>query len=284
MRKIVFLMFALVIASCQDNFDEWNDTDQRRITFDISTDGFFDDFLSMSDEGFLKGIPQTIEINRKIRVSGYCYDMDGSLVQNLTMLMDGMGTKPITFLHLWKDHEYRFEFFADVVETYMAVDYYESWFQLGNESINNFYLFCFQPNITHKYNIVRHSTMYAKPENNQLAVSLEPITVNGYCVLSNLLDVERVDGYYVYNESFLISSMSGRKRSIHNYGYIVKDNKNIVMPITTGAISDTVTVKIKRVMLDKVDSSFVYIKNPENKPFVADIDCQTLKMKSCVYY
>lgn len=284
MRKIIILMFALAVASCQDNFDEWDDTDQRRITFDICTDGFFDDFLSMSDDGYLKGITYPIDGNHKIRISAYCYDSDGNLVQNLHELMDGIGTKSITFFHLQKDQDYRFEFFADVVENDMTVDFYESWFQLGTENINNFYLFCFQPNNVHQYNIVRHSTLYVKPENNTLIVSLNPITVNGYCVLSNLQGIERVNGYYGYNESFFINSLTGRKWGAHEYSYLIGDYRNIVIPITTGAISDTISIKIKHVMLNEVDSAYVYIKNPENKPFVSEIDCQTLKMKSCVYY
>ena len=284
MKMVIILIFTFVVVSCHENFDELNNTDQRRITFDVCTDGFFDNFLSMSNGEYSKGIAHTLDGNHKIRVSGYCYDMDGNVVQNTQELMNGVWTKSITFFHLQKDHQYRFEFFADVVENNMAVDFYESWFQLGIENIERFYLFCFQPNNLHLNNIVRHSTLYAKPENNTLVVSLEPITVNGYCVLSNLQNIERVNGYYGYNESFFINSMSGRKRSTHEYSYMVGDNKNIVIPITTGTISDTVSVKIKRVMLNKVDSADIYIRNPENRPFVTDIDCQTLKIKSCVYY
>lgn len=284
MKKIIILFFALTFASCRDNFDEWNDTDQRRISFDICTDGFFDDFLSALDEGYQKGIVYPIEDNQIIRLSAYCYDKEGNLVQNSQKLMDGLGTKSITFFHLQKDDEYRFEFFADVVEADQAVDYFETVFQLGTENINKFYLFCFQPKSLHQYNIVRHSTLRAKPGNNTMAVSLKPVTVNGYCVLCNFQDIERVNGYYAFNESFFINSMSGRMRSSRDYSYKIGGEKNIVMPITTGAISDTVLLKIKRVMLDKVDSSYVFIDNPQNKPFVTEIDCQTLKMKSCVYY
>lgn len=284
MKKIVLIMLALAVVSCRNNFDEWNDTDQRRITFDICTDGFFDDFLSKSDDGYVKGIIYPIEGNRRMRVASYCYGADGNLVQSSHKLLEGMGTNSITFYHLQKDAEYRFEFFADIVEADQTVDYFESVFQLGTENIGKFYLFCFQPNSRHQYNIVRHSTLYVKPENNTLAISLEPITVNGYCVLSNLQGIERVNGFYGYNESFFVNTMSGREIGTFDYSCMVGDNRNVVLPITTGAISETITVKVKRVILDKVDSSYVFIKNPDNRPFVSDIDCQTLKMKSCVYY
>ena len=280
----MILLFASLFISCQDDFDEWNDTEQRRITFDVCTDGFFDNFLSMLDGGYSIGTTQALDCNLKVRISGYCYDMDGNMVQNLHVLKDEMGSTSITFLHLLKDHVYRFVFFADVVESDFAVDYYEFWFQLGIDNIDNFYLFCFQPSSAHQNNIVRHASLYAKPENNKVNVTLDPLTVNGYCVLSNLQDIERVSGFYGYNESFFINSMSGRKRGVHNYSYIVGDEKQIVIPITAGAISDTISVKIKRVVLNLVDSAYVFIRNPDNKPFVSEIDCQTLKMKSCVYY
>lgn len=284
MRKIYIFLSVFVLASCQDNFDEWNDTEQRRITFDISTDGLFDNYLSMTDEGYLKGCTKSIDGDYKIRVSGFCYDTDGKLIQNSYKLADRIGTESITFFHLLKDHEYRFEFLTDVVETDTAVDFYESWFQLGTDNIDNFYLFCFQPNDIHRYNKVSHATLYAIPENNTLKVSVQPITVNGYCELTNLQNIERVNGYYGYKESFYLNSMTGRMRGNHAYSYIVGDNKKFVIPITTGTVSDTISIKIKRVILNKVDSVYLFIRNPENKPFVSDIDCQTLKMKSCVFY
>lgn len=284
MRHFVYILFAFLLVACQDNFDEWNDTDQRRITFDIDTEGFFDEYLTISGTLFQKGGDFTLDPTHRFRLSCYCYDTKDSLVLHSSILMDKTGTESIRLSHLQKDIDYRFEFFADVVKFDKAVDYYESWFQLGTENCNSTYLFCFQPDSIHEHNIVKHATIHTKPENNRITVNMVPITVNGYCVLSNLQDVEMVNGYYTYNESFFVNSMQGRRRASHTYSYLPKGGSQIVIPVTTGSVADTLSVKIKRVMLNQIDSTFIYVRNPENKSFVTDIDCKTLKQKSCVYY
>ena len=284
MRHYVYLLIAFLLVSCQDNFDEWNDTDLRRINFDIETEGFFDEYLTLSGTSFLKGGGFTLDPSHRLRLSCYCYAAEDTLVQHSYILMDKTGTGSIRLSHLQKDTNYRFELFADVVKFDNAVDYYESWFQLGTKKCNSTYLFCFQPDSIHEHNIVRHATIHAKPENNRISVNMVPVTVNGYCILSNLQDVEMVNGYYTYNESFFVNSMQGRKRSSHTYRYLTNGKKQIVIPITTGSIGDTLSVKIKRVMLNQIDSTLISVRNPENKSFVTEIDCKTLKQKSCLYY
>lgn len=284
MRKIVYLLFAVLVLSCQDDFDEWNDTDQRTISFDISTASFFEDYLFLSGGIYSKGYNAPLESTHRIRLTCYCYDKNDSLILSTKSLLNGTKNERLQLRHLMKDQEYRFEFLCDVVKYDKAVDYYESWFQLGTNDINSFYLFCFQPDSIHAHNIVKHATLYATPDNNNVSVSLKPITINGYCVLSNLQGVEMVNGYYAYNESFYLDKMFGRKRSTHTYSYMPKGANQIVIPVTTGAIADTLSIKVKRIILNDVDSTFIYIHNPENKCFVSEIDCKTLKQKSCVYY
>lgn len=277
-------MVLMLVLSCQNDFDEWNDTNQRNITFDINIYSFFDDYLCLSDEDFIKGFSKPLNSLDRIRLSCYCYDMNDSLVQYTYLLSNTITKATIQQRHLLKESKYRFEIFADLVWYDSSVDYYETWYQLGVKDINSFYLFCLQPDSMHYRNIVKHKTIYSTADNNKVVVNLNPITINGYCILSNLQDIEMINGYYGYNESFYINSMFGRKRSIHSYSYFPNKRNRIVIPITTAAINDTISLKIKRIILNDVDSTYIYITNPENKCFVSEIDCKTLIQESCVYY
>lgn len=284
MKNIFYFIIALLSVSCQDNFDELNDTDQRFVSFEVSTEGFFEDFLESSNGTYIKGHTNDLGPSYRIRVTCYCYDQTGNLAHHSYLLTNRIGKESILLKHLLKDQKYRFEFLADIVKFDKAVDYYESWFQLGYENINDFYLFCFQPDSTQIHNIVRHATVYAVPDNKNISVIFTPITVNGYCILSNLHEVEMVSGYYGYNESFYVNNMSARRRSTQSYRYLPNGKSQIVIPVTTGAINDTLSVKVKRIMYNDIDSTYIYIKNPDNKCFVSEIDCKTLKQKTCVYY
>lgn len=241
-------------------------------------------YLTQTSDNYTKGLNSALDSLHKFRLTCYCYDIKDSLIQYKHSLVDGFNPVTLQLRHLMRDHEYRFEFLCDVVKYDKFVDYYESWFQLCTENLNSFYLFCFQPDSIHSNNIVRHSTIYAKPENNNISVLLKSITVNGYCILSNLKDVEMINGFYGYNESFYIDKMSGKKRSTHSFSYLPKGENKIILPITTGAISDTLSLKVRRVILNKIDSTYIYIKNPDNKCFVSEIDCKSLKQESCIYY
>lgn len=282
--KFAFLVtFAFLAVSCQDNFDEWNDTNQRTISFKISTEDFFRDYLTMYNGIYTKGLYFPLESSYRFRISCYCYDKHDSLIQYKHYLSNDAREVLLHLRHLKKEQEYRFDFFCDAVRYDKTVDYYESWFQLGTNNINTFYLFCFQPDSVHSHNIVKHATVYAAPNNNTVPIALNPITINGYVVFSNMQDVEMLDGYYEYNESFYLNGMSGRRRSAHSYKYLPNGKKQIVIPLTMGAISDTLFIKVKRVMLSNIDSTFIEILNPENNCFVSEIDCKTLKQKLCVY-
>lgn len=284
MKMMFILTFVLMVMSCQDNFDEWNDTSQRAISFEIKNEDFFEDYLSSHNGTYIKGLNIPLESSFRIRLTCYCYDKHDSLIQYKYFLSNEVKDVSLQLRHLKKEQEYRFEFFCDVVKYDKAVDYYESWFQLGTRDINTFYMFCFQPDSIHSHNIVKHATVYATPNNNKVTIFLNPITVNGYFVFSNLQDVELLGGYYEYNESFYINGMSGRKRSSYSYKFLPNGRNQIVIPITIGAISDTLSVKVRRVILNDIDSTFIDIFNPENKCFVSEIDCETLKQKLCVFY
>ena len=284
MTRILCWLFLMLLLSCQDNFDEWNDTDQRRIVFDISTVNFYDDLLNVSGNTFIKGTPSSLEPSHRIRISCYCYDSDDNLVQQCYTLVQGFGTESIMLQHLQKNQNYRFVFIADVVKYDESVDFYELWFQLGVQDVNSMYLFCVQPDSIPANNVVRYKTLLAKPENNHLQIQMDPLTVNGYVVLSNLSNVEMVSGYYIYNESFFIETMKGKKRSAQAFSFLPKGRDQLIVPITTAAISDIISFKLKRVALSREDSTYFQIENPQNSAFSVEIDCATLKPKPCVYY
>lgn len=274
----------LLVVSCQDNFDEWEDTDQRSITFDIHTEDFFDDFLASSGTDFVMGPNLSLQPTHRLRVACYCYDAADSLVQYKYSLRNNMGTESISLRHLDKNQTYRFELFTDVVRHDDAVDFYETWFPLGTENLSTAYLFCFQPDSIPEHNIVRHQTLSLQPANNKVEVRLDPFTVNGYCILSNLQSVDYVSGYWGIYDSFFIKDKGLRHATTYNYQIRPKAKQREVIPVTLGAVSDIFLIKVRHVALNEIDSAYFQVKNPENRPFVLDIDCATLKQKSCVYY
>ena len=78
--------------------------------------------------------------------------------------------------------------------------------------------------------------------------------------------------------------MKGKKRSAQAFSFLPKGRDQLIVPITTAAISDIISFKLKRVALSRKDSIYFQIENPQNSAFSVEIDCATLKPKPCVYY
>lgn len=279
----LFIFFIFFVA-CKENFDELTDTDQRNISFEVSTEGFFDDFFDLPGlEPTYISSKYELDSGHKFRMSCYCYNDNDSLIASVFSLVNAPTQTTLKLPHLFKDKEYRFDIFADIVKYDKALDFYESWFHLETSTINSLYLLNMQTNEIPQHNILRHATITSKPENNTIPMKLEPITVNSYCILSNIGDTEWVRGEISYNTSFYIKSMSARSRQSYEFSYINKGEKRIIIPFTTPAIQDTVIIQIKRTLLNKTDEIEIPIINYNNQPFVADIDCKSLNLISCEF-
>lgn len=286
MKKIFYiLIFLSVLVSCKDNFDELKDTDQRYISFEIYTEDFFDDFFYLPTNDMTQGKEKyELDSDHKIRLSCYCYDDANNLVGSSSILVNELNQSTLKIFHLIKDREYRFEIFADIVKFDKAVDYYESWFHLEYSSIDSFYIINLLTDEIPQHNILRHITVNATPENNIVPVKLDPITINSYCILSNIEYVEWVSGKISCSMSIFIESMKARSKKSLEFSYINKGQKKIIIPFTTLSIQDTVMMQLTRVMLNNTDKIDIPIINQGKRPFVTDIDCKSLTLTSCVFY
>lgn len=285
MRETLWLWIVLAacISACEPNFDEIRDTDQRSVTFEVDVSNMFANVLVPEGDGFVLGDNSGLDDHHRVRVTVRCYDLAGQLVDRATLFTTMDARPEIRIRHLNKNQEYQFVFLADVVEFYSEDNFYETWYQLNDKTIENFYITVFHRNDTAKYNVVSHSIMNLCPENQIVVTDMSPVTYNGYIVFTNYENKDKIEGYTGCYQLLRVYSMQGKniKGSHYEYGNL-SDNK-VMVPVTATLADNTVLLDVHVRAGNQSDSTECSFQT-SHRPFVATVDCQELKVVDCTNY
>ena len=280
---ITFIALCLLTA-CQKDFDELNDTRQRWVAFTFDPSDYFSEVLVATDQGYELGASTELEDGYGLRIVGYCYDADSLLVAKNTVFGDLQHELAMRFKHLDGETCYHFLFIADIVKYDSEVDYYETWYQLMTNSLSSFYLISFDRSEIASYNMLRDAELDVTPANQTIEVQMSPITYNGYCVLTNFDGFIQTEVSAHYSQSFYPIEMSCKERIFHNLGMLNGEGDSVVFPITVSYADQSFGIQLKTNSNGLNSTTSLTIPNPECRPFVATINCETHQMNSLIYY
>ena len=282
-RNIVFISFSLsVVMSCQPDFDEINDTTQRNITFTFSTSGMFSQVLEMKDGEFEKGRSFSLPENMCTRISSYCYDTSDSLIDRRMSRIRANEDISLTFRHLQKDSIYHFVFFADFVKQDEHLEY-ETWFQLGYDKYDSFYLFLGTQYEDPALNVLMYAELNDSPANQTVFVELDPIVNNGYVVLENVEGIEHLSGELKYPAIILVDNLTAMAVNNQSFNNIMPTT-SIYIPLSVPYTSDMLVFNLKKTRFDEEKS--VSFKDISLKyfPCVVVVDCNTMSLSNIIRY
>lgn len=287
MRKlqILLVIISFLQTSCKDNFDEWEDSPQRYVTFTFDSSDYFSNILSYADGSFQLGTDFELDSLYWLRTVCYCYDETGNLLDMQTTMSPQLCNPQITIHHLYKDKAYYFVFLADVVKQDSFLDFYETWCQISSKRYDNFYLQMFDKKAEPKNNILLSASFHVLPRNQIVPVTLLPITYNGFCIFTNLDYVEKLNGWIKYNESFYLKDLAKREWQTYEYQhYIVHHIDSVIIPLALTHADDEVTIRIQTTTSS--GSKFIehVLSNEGHRPFVAKFNASTLELDTCIFY
>lgn len=283
---LIMLACACAMGSCQKDFDELEDSVQRRISFRIDPSHLFDRVLVAHGGSYAFDAPAMLDAGYQVRLTAYCYDPQELLVQSQTTVSSSLQPADVTFRHLDKDVAYRFVFVADVVKSDPYVDYYEQWFQLDTRQWSTFYLFSDSRSERPQHDVLLTATLTAQPQNQEQSVALEHITYNGYLVLEHANATDRLTGYAGYVNAFVLKTRTWKTRTglAYDFAYHNPTQSSIVLPVNLCLADSVLNMKVKATSLSGTDSVVAVIPNSERRPFVATIDCESVTLKECKFY
>jgi hypothetical protein len=157
---------------------------------------------------------------------------------------------------------------------------------METRSLKDFYLFSDSRHEEPQDDVVHIAMLTAKPANQSIDVELEPLTYNGYCVLTNTNKSDRLLGYAGYVNAFRLASRSWWRRAsvAYEFNYYQPTASTITMPLNLCYADSVVYLKVKSTTLTGSDSILVDIPNTERRPFVVTVDCETMTLKDQVFY
>ena len=289
MKYIIFtvlLFVSMVVTSCEEDFDELNDTNQRHIVFTFKTDSLFSHVLHSKDTYIMGGV-NLLEQDYGLRITAYCYDLDDNLLCSDWLILRQLDDfQSIKLRHLYKEMTYRFVFVADIVKYDSFVDFYETWYQLGTKNWSDFYIYADNRDDNALNNILGFHYMEDQPANQIIEVDFTPIFYNGYCIFDNIDSIDRLSGYVAYCSSFKLKSMEWQRLNslAYSFDYSNVKEKVMVKPISLSFADSLITVKLRTTTLHSVDSVYIDIYNKQRRPFVATFDCGKRELTNCIFY
>ena len=218
MRRLLPIIAILLLAACQKDFDELNDSRQRWVEFSFDPSEYLSNILVATDQGYELGA-NDLDPGYMFRIEGYCYDSEDLLVDKIHTFGDSKHDMTLKFNHLNCDSLYRFLFIADVVEYNSEVDYFEIWYQLMTNNFETFYLAAFDRSDQATRNLLLDASMYAQPSNQTLAVQMQPLSFNGYCIFTNLEDIDGLIVTAIHVQTFYYHSLKGKNSAANEYTF-----------------------------------------------------------------
>jgi hypothetical protein len=285
MKKSLLYIISVFLAACQKDFDEVKDTNLRHIDFLVDTSSLLSDVLFPQGNTFRIGVADSITTAHRIRISGFCYDSTGALVASQHSITESLGQTTMPFRHLLKQTNYHFVFLSDVVRTNDYMDYQEIWYQLSTKHRNTAYLFSNAMSNTVVENVLSRATTDLEPANQSADISLQPVTYNGYVVLTNTRGVNKLSGSYTYNASLMTDDLSARKNAESVFANFYSNGTDVLWPVTLTQndaellFSLDISTSTKGVQVTTQD-----ITLKQRRPFVVYFDCSSLQITDIRYY
>lgn len=282
--KYLILAFAVgvIAVGCKDNFNELTDSDQRYIRFEFDSSDYFSNLLfEDGNGGFKMGAPFALLDSELLRITAYCYDEESkTLVAQKEILSSDGKNLAIEFERLLKGKQYRFLFFADIVERDAELGYLETWYQLLVKSYDTFYLMRRHINtLRAQKDILLRKEVILAPCNQVEIVNFESYTYNGYISLTNYdqfksasIKVSCTLVAYLSSGSYKDSSYTA-DRDHTNF------NKSIF--VTNPKVGENLTVELSMVEFSGAEKNQTVTVPISAKPFVLQIDCQNLTYELC---
>ena len=285
MKKSLLFIIAVCLMACQKDFDEVADTNQRHIDFLVDTSNLLSDVLFAQGSTFRLEVTDSITTHHRIRLTAYCYDATGAFVATQHNIAESLGQAKMTFRHLLKDTSYHFVFLADVVRTNDYMEYQETWYQLSTKRHDTAYLFSNAMSSTVAENVLKYATINMEPDNQSVNVLLQPVTYNGFIVLTNTNDISKLSGTYSYSASLSTEDLTARKSAESTFVSLFANGSVVLWPVTLTqndaelqfSLDISTSAKGKQIATQVITLG-------ERRPFVVSFDCSSLQITDIKYY
>lgn len=286
MKRLALLAILTLatLTACTPDFDPLLDSEQRSPTFRFETSHLLDDLLSIYPSHSALG-GEELEEGQRIRLTMYCYDTCGLLIDKASTFALQDEKPSITLRHLTKDTPYRFVVVGDIVEYENDIDFFEHWFQMNYRQLSKFYVKIVDWN----YNDAKENALWLYDTvmtviNQAYYIPIEQITYNGFVCFTNTESIEKLELTVIRHFSLNISPFSAK----------AYDNRTVTLsaPVTNGIavgytlpVTDTdINLEVKLTTSEGTQTVSASVHNPDLRPFRISFNCLTNTIEQYDFY
>ncbi|MBP5548834.1 MAG: hypothetical protein J6X58_08105 [Bacteroidales bacterium] len=281
-QYIIIPLLAFLSVSCEADFDELQDTDQRYITFRFETTGLLDDVFTFNNGS--GGYGASLPCNKRLRINTYCFDKNGKLKDRTTLFVNEGDSASTTLRHLIKDTPYRFLFLADVVDYQNDETFFERWFQMKTYDLSLMYLVSFDWDAEASCNYVWRNSMLCEVENQSVDIVFSPIMYNGFIVYRNIKNLSDLEVRVARFMKLSPEPLRGLSRGNKPFEFDTPLPDSVVIPVSMPIVDDTIRFKTTRWLTATQGSREHNILNYSHKPFIIHVDGVSMNVEQSKFF
>lgn len=273
---ILFLCVSLIANSCIDDFNELTDSEYQTISVEIDPTGWYDDILEITQTDIeRKRVSLKTDNEHSLRITGYCYDSNDSLLSVCEILSKKISAIPLTFTRISSNEYCHIVIFADLVEhDSNFAQYEENWVFLNRDNYKDLTVLSLGTAHMDTYHSLYLGFINAVPKNQMLKVDMNKVSSNGYIKILCRTPCDNFYGSIKYPNRFLAKTLKNTTLQSQEFSTPSGFSGEFIFPVTTINYGNEVRVSYSATYSHKdVESNTYSINYEPNHNFMMTVDC-----------
>lgn len=274
---LLLLMTLILVCSCVEDFDEKTDSALTSISVVVDPSGWYDEVLEWSETSCEKlFIPLKIDDSHLLRVTGFCYNNNDSLLCAVESFTENLDVIKLTFNRLMITEYCHIVVFADLVrKTQTACSYEEEWTYLNRDNYNSMTVLSMRSASPTSYHSLYMGYIDVVPDNQSHNISMRKVSHNGYIRIKSHTTIREIHGNIKYPNKFHAKTMMNTTSQTFEFSTPQSFSGELLFPVTVTNFGSEMSVSYSaEYKYNDVESRFFTVRNDFHQLFLLTIDCE----------
>lgn len=272
---LFFLLVVSIVCSCGEDFDEKTDSALQSISVSVHPQDWYDEILIMTTSGCEKKIiPLITDEDHLLRVTGYCYNSNDSLLSTSEIVSKAKEDVVLTFRRVPITEYCHIVVLADLVRKRSATSYEENWSYLNRRNYSELSVLSMGTSESSEYNALYVSHVDAIPNNQQIELNMQKVSYHGFFRIISHSQCNELYGSIKYPNRFSAKTLQNTTMQGYEFSAPYQFEGELLFPVTAIGFGEELSVSYSAEY--KYNNIVVHnhkVANKDYRPFFLTIDC-----------